>query len=30
MNERDYAYLRDMLDAAREAMSFVQGSLPAH
>jgi uncharacterized protein with HEPN domain len=25
MNDRDHAYLRDMLDAAREAMSFVQG-----
>lgn len=25
MNERDHAYLRDMLDSAREAMSFVQG-----
>ena len=27
-NERDYAYLRDMLDAAREAMSFVRGLDP--
>jgi uncharacterized protein with HEPN domain len=25
MNERDHAYLRDMLDAAREAMGFVRG-----
>ena len=25
MNDRDNAYLRDMLDAAQEAIGFVQG-----
>ena len=28
MNERDHAYLSDMLDAAREALGFVQGLGP--